>query len=499
MTCLNHFAKPACNLVLAAVLASSAVAATGGEASPQYPSRTPLVELIQRCIPSAVYFTVYNATDPTRTGMVPCGGTVIREDGYVLTCNLVANGPGNFVQLYKGKEVPYRVVSRLPAHDMALVKVDVDVPLTPVTFGRSDQLKLGESVLSIGNPSRWSHTISEGIINRLSAELRHRGLVQTSAGTNHGFEGSPMWNAQGEFIGQITRDAQMTRGGRLQEIGVARTVDRIREVFPQLIDAQERYGFRLGVDVDMMAPKATVLAVAQGSAAEAAGLRPGNVIVKVGEMPVRNGIEFHLALIDRKPGVPLPIGIDRGRKPKLFTVVPEAIPLQPAERVTGLANGLNYSAYPGEWNALPEFDRLEAARSGTTDTFALDVWTEGDEQFALRFTGYIHAPQPGAYRFYTSSDDGSRLWIGDQLIVDNDGMHGNIERSGSIRLEAGQHRIAVGYFQGPGAKSLAVSWEGPGILKQAIPSSALFVADDEATNWPRGCGCDASAGPGELR
>jgi hypothetical protein len=79
-------------------------------------------------------------------------------------------------------------------------------------------------------------------------------------------------------------------------------------------------------------------------------------------------------------------------------------------------------------------------------------------------------PTDGTYTFYTRSDDGSQLLIGNTLVVNNDGLHGPEERSGSIGLKAGKHAITVTYFDHAGEGDLlSVSYAGPGISKRAIP------------------------------
>jgi uncharacterized repeat protein (TIGR03806 family) len=122
--------------------------------------------------------------------------------------------------------------------------------------------------------------------------------------------------------------------------------------------------------------------------------------------------------------------------------------------------------------ALPNFDLLTPVDSGTAATFDIS-FRQRSEDFAFRFTGVIRIDVAGTYTFYTSSDDGSRLWIDGALIVDNDGLHGTVERSGVVSLSPGYHAIVVGFFERGGQEALSVSFEGPGIAKQPIPSNRL--------------------------
>src|SRR5690606_22662450 len=83
------------------------------------------------------------------------------------------------------------------------------------------------------------------------------------------------------------------------------------------------------------------------------------------------------------------------------------------------------------------------------------------------------APSDGEYTFFTTSDDGSKLFIGTTQVVNNDGLHGAAEQSGKIGLKAGKHAIRVIFFERGGDEVLQVSWQGPGVGKQLIPSGSL--------------------------
>ena len=83
-------------------------------------------------------------------------------------------------------------------------------------------------------------------------------------------------------------------------------------------------------------------------------------------------------------------------------------------------------------------------------------------------------PTTGVYVFAPGSDDGSRLYIADSLVADNDGLHGMQEVKGVIALSAGNHRIRVTFFEKTGGDGLKVYYSGPGIQRQEIPDSVLF-------------------------
>jgi mono/diheme cytochrome c family protein len=135
-------------------------------------------------------------------------------------------------------------------------------------------------------------------------------------------------------------------------------------------------------------------------------------------------------------------------------------------------SGLSYEYYEVQLPELPEFDRLTPKTTGNTDTISLAV-AERKNDFALRFHGVITVPKDGEYQFYTKSDDGSRLFIDDKLVVDNGGIHPDQERNGKITLNAGDHTIRVLYFDGGGQTALKASWKGPSFNKKDISAEVL--------------------------
>jgi len=135
--------------------------------------------------------------------------------------------------------------------------------------------------------------------------------------------------------------------------------------------------------------------------------------------------------------------------------------------------GVRFSWFQGKWDQLPDFASLTAANHGIAASFFLPPTMEG-EDYGLEFTGYVRVPATGVYRFITESDDGSRLYIGGSMIVDNDGQHGMQEASGVIALSEGYHPIQVVFFQRSGGQGLRVSWESRGVKKGPIPAEALF-------------------------
>jgi hexosaminidase len=137
-------------------------------------------------------------------------------------------------------------------------------------------------------------------------------------------------------------------------------------------------------------------------------------------------------------------------------------------------NGVGYAYYEGEWSKLPDFDALTPARTGRVYEFALSDIKPREEHFAVRFTSMIDIPADDAYTFFLKSDDGSRLQIDGKIVVDNDGVHGEQEESGTVTLNAGRHPITVLYFQGTEGRVLELAYQAAGSEKRVIPAGMLF-------------------------
>jgi len=145
----------------------------------------------------------------------------------------------------------------------------------------------------------------------------------------------------------------------------------------------------------------------------------------------------------------------------------------PAIELKNPKPGLDYRYYEGRWDMLPNFDLLTPKDSGTVESIAIPKKNSG-ENFGVEYDGYIKLPKDGLYTFYTNSDDGSSLYIDDQLLVSNDGRHASTERSGTIVLKAGFHKFKALFFQAGGGMTMEASVEGPGLAKKIISPDMLF-------------------------
>ncbi len=163
-----------------------------------------------------------------------------------------------------------------------------------------------------------------------------------------------------------------------------------------------------------------------------------------------------------------------GRKSAVMTGIFRKAELKEALKpgTANLQQGLRFSLHMGEYNSVDEI-------KGTADTTAIVSVVRipagaPAEHFGLVLEGYLVIPSDGVYSFYTGSDDGVRVFIDDELTVDGDEFHHGITNEGRAALRAGLHRITVRYFQRLYRQGLNMSWEGPGVTRQAVPEEVLF-------------------------
>jgi PA14 domain/Secretion system C-terminal sorting domain len=152
------------------------------------------------------------------------------------------------------------------------------------------------------------------------------------------------------------------------------------------------------------------------------------------------------------------------------------IPLREPENPANTANGLDYTYHEGSWNQLPNFDVLAPEKRGVVPYLNFSEANRLDN-FAFRYTGYLNIPTDGFYTFYLNSDDGSKFYIGDVTVINNNGLHAAQELTGWMGLKAGKHAITVEFFEKGGDQVLTLSYQGPGLPKQLVPQTALFRID----------------------
>jgi alpha-L-fucosidase len=146
---------------------------------------------------------------------------------------------------------------------------------------------------------------------------------------------------------------------------------------------------------------------------------------------------------------------------------------QRAVRVDATEPGLRYEYFEGTFERTA--DLKAPAKRGVVPTFSLSPRGTTRARFGLRYTGFLRVPKRGVYQFAVTSDDGSRLVVDTETVVDNDGQHAGREKTGVVALAEGWHPIQLDFFQASGDFDLKVHWSGPDLPKQPITARDVAI------------------------
>jgi cytochrome c2 len=194
---------------------------------------------------------------------------------------------------------------------------------------------------------------------------------------------------------------------------------------------------------------------------------------------------FLLDPLKQRPASRMPnlgLGRDEARAIAVYLLRDQLTNPQVAQGELAKIAGVHFEYY--ERNvpnaALETIGKAKPKSAGNVDQFTLNIGAHRKDHFALKFSGSINIPRNGKYTFFTTSDDGSRLYIDSKEVVDNDGIHPASEKQGDIELSAGEHPIVVTYFQGAADIELKVEWSGPDVQRQEIPKTVLSHSGQRA-------------------
>jgi len=282
-------------------------------------------------------------------------GFVIDPAGYILTNNhVVENADEIVVKLPTGKEFKAKVVGRDSKTDIALIEIHGATDLVPVVLGDSDELKVGQWVVAIGNPFGLENTVTAGIVSAMGRHINqgpYDNFIQTDAAINPGNSGGPLLNTRGEVVGINT--AIFSRGGGNIGIGFAIPISLAKEIVPQLKAKGHVTRGWLGVMIQKVTPDiaeslglpepkgALVADVVKDGPAEAAGVKQGDVIVEFDGKPVSDSAELPLLVARTPVGKSVKVKVMRGKGTESFTIkVQELKEEETAERGPGTTEDL---------------------------------------------------------------------------------------------------------------------------------------------------------------
>jgi serine protease Do len=240
-------------------------------------------------------------------------GFILDNAGHVVTnAHVVDDASTVRVTLSDEREFDADVKGRDERLDLAVLQLRGAHDLPRVPLGQSERLRVGETILAIGNPFGLGNTVTTGIVSAKGRELGagpYDDFIQTDASINPGNSGGPLFNLKGEVVGISTAIVPAGQG-----IGFAIPIDALKEVLPQLLEKGSVSRGRLGVSVQSMnatlakaygMPKpngALVDDIEPGSPAQKAGIKPGEVIVSVDQSALNHAHDLPRVIARRSPG-----------------------------------------------------------------------------------------------------------------------------------------------------------------------------------------------------
>ena len=287
---------------------------------------------------------------PPETQLSLGSGGIVSRDGDILTNDHVVVGVTDIpVTLNDGRTVTGKVVGTDTETDLAVVRISA-TNLVPVTFGQSDQAKVGDVVLAIGDPFSVGQTVTMGIVSALGREIQRANpfgsFIQTDAAINPGNSGGALVDTSGNLIGINT--LIFSRSGGYQGIGFAIPATLAKRVLEQIIETGTVTRGWFGVDVAELSPElaeslgirgtrgAIVGAIEPGSPASRSGIKLGDVIVAVNGRDVADTSSAINAIAEIPPGKTVPVKVVRRNQSLTLEVVvgkrrPRAAPAEGTE------------------------------------------------------------------------------------------------------------------------------------------------------------------------
>jgi len=320
-------------------LAPQATGQTASDTSGSAAALPSVQDVADKVLPSVVSVVAL-----TQQGEGEGSGVVLTDSGLILTNNHVIDGADTLtVQFNDGTTANATVVGADPTDDLAVIRASGVSGLTPAALGTSSTVKVGQQVVAIGSPLGLSATVTTGIVSALNRPVRTESAqsqqsqgtvlsaIQTDAAINPGNSGGPLVNMSGQVIGINSAIAALSSGigGQSGSIGVgfAIPIDQAYRIAQEIINTGTASHAVLGANVTDAVDRsrgittgAQIAQVVQGSGAEKAGLQAGDIVTKVGSVPIESADALVATIRSSEPGGTVSLTYLRSGQPHTVSV-----------------------------------------------------------------------------------------------------------------------------------------------------------------------------------
>ena len=303
------------------------------------------VRIAEQATPAVVGITAENVRNPLdssrpweRIRKTNGSGFIYRKDGYILTNDHVVDSAENIdVTLLDGRTVKAKIVGVDANTDIAVIKIDVKEELPTLKLADSDEVRVGQFAIAIGNPFGLNYSVTTGIVSGKGRDLRYyprdlityHDFIQTDAWINRGNSGGPLLNIQGEVIGMnamIRADSPSSM--RFTGAGFSISANMLKNIGEQLIAKGQVNRGWLGIRMREDDGGVKVSEAIKGNPAQVAGIQAGDVIIEYDGQPIRTAKELQWVVANTEAGEMVDIKVQRAEKVETLKVRISEMPAQ---------------------------------------------------------------------------------------------------------------------------------------------------------------------------
>ena len=232
-------------------------------------------------------------------------GVIVSSDGYIITNNHVIDGANEIeITLNNRKKIKAELIGTDPGNDVALLKINAEGELPYIPFGNSDNLKVGEWVLAVGNPYNLTSTVTAGIVSAKGRDLEGNAnvdaFIQTDAAVNPGNSGGALVNTRGELVGINTAISSKT--GSFIGYSFAVPSNIAKKIIDDLLEYGDVQEALIGINYSEIDEGVKITSLTENGGAQKAGLKTGDVIVKLNEVVIGKFSDLKGQLTAKRPG-----------------------------------------------------------------------------------------------------------------------------------------------------------------------------------------------------